>query len=148
MKRVKGGTKVIRGQMLTNTNLKIQLFDGKFTTGYKVVKFEIMENFPTTGKTMVSKLSTEKKTNFGYFTWSDNEELAWAASNNPISTRWGDFALIDPTNMIIEDLFVNAYSDGESILMNYFIELEKYEFTAWDGAGQMVRNQSQAGPPA
>jgi hypothetical protein len=148
VKRIKGGTKIVRGQITTNTTKKVQLFDGKFTTGFKVVRFEVFENFPTTGKTMVGKLSTQRKTNYGYWQWGDDEEIAWAANNNPINSRWGDFTLVDPENMIIEDLWINAYSDGESIAMNYFIELEKYEFTSWDGAAQMVKNQSQAGPPA
>ena len=148
MKRIKDGTKIIRGQTTTNTNLKIQLFDGKFTTGFKVVKFEVYENFPTTGKTMVGKLTLQPKTNYGFWIWSDDEEIAWASNNAPINTRWGDFSLVDPQNMVIEDLYLNAYSDGESIAMNYYIELEKYNFTAWDGAAQMVKNQSQAGPPS
>ena len=49
--------------------------------------------------------------------------------------------------MVIEDLWISDYSTADNRTVNYYIVLEKYEFTAWDGAGTMVRNQSQAGPP-
>ena len=146
MKRIKGGTHIVRGQMNTNTAEKIQLVDGKFTTGYKVTKFIVYENFPTTGKTIVSTLKTQSNLTLGYFNFGDDSQIAWATNNAPINTRWGEFALIDPTNMLIEDLYVEAYADGEAITINYYIELEKYEFPAWDGAGQMVRNNLQGGP--
>ena len=50
--------------------------------------------------------------------------------------------------MIVQDLFLTTYiADTEQAwIINYMIVLEKYEFTAWDGAATMVRNQSQAGP--
>ena len=150
MRRVKGGTKVIRGQMTTGSEEKIQLFDGKFTTGYKVVDFQLMANRPTNGDEASGKLCTEPKTNYGFQNFSDVEEIAWYNLNTPYSSAsnaiGNQHGIIDPDNMVVMDLFVNTYNQEEASLVNYFIVLEKYEFATWDGAGTMVRNRSQAGP--
>ena len=74
---------------------------------------------------------------------SDNRQIAWsgiqagtAGFNNPGS-------IVDPDNLIIEDLFISGQSGGSSININYLIKMEKYEFSDWKGALSMVRNRSQ-----
>jgi len=47
--------------------------------------------------------------------------------------------------MVIEDLFIELYASSDIGPANYMIELQKYEFPAWDGAATMVLNQSQSG---
>lgn len=150
IKRVKDGRKVIMGQLTTGTysgiENKIQLFDGKFTTGYRIVEFKIAPEQPSGGSELITKLSTEPKSTLGYWNWDDIEELAWAGWNIPTGSRAGYFFTTREENMVIQDLWINAYNPAEATVMNYKIVLEKYEFTAWDGASVMVRNQSQAGP--
>jgi hypothetical protein len=148
MKRVKGGTKVIRGQISASSyQNKIQLFDGKFTTGYRIVGFEFMPKDPQSGLEYLIKVSTKPKSNLAEFNWDDVEEVAWGIYNTPIASRFGTDVTIDPENMAIEDLYVSVYTTGESgHFMNYQLTLEKFEFTAWDGAATMVKNQSQSGP--
>ena len=149
MKRVKGGTKVLRGVIQNNSyqnqeNL-IQLFDGKFTTGYKVVEFELTTTHPSSDIEIVGGLSTKPKSTISNWDFNDVEEIAWATWNAPTSSRPYNFSLIDPNNMVVEDMYVRAYVSPDTGSVNYFIKLEKYEFTAWDGAATMVRNQSQSG---
>ena len=150
MKRVKGGTKIVRGSILPNTyqNVynKIQLFDGKFTTGYRVVRFEVALERPPTAAEFVAKLSTEPKSTIDTWDWSDVQEIAWARWNAPATGNPGYQVIIDNENMIVEDLWISNYSGHESYEIQYLIELEKYEFTAWDGAATMVKNNAQAGP--
>jgi len=150
MKRVKDGTRVLMGQIDTGTykgsENRIQLWDGKFTTGYRVVKFEICGDVPTTAEDLSAILSTEPKSTLGTWDWSDAQEIAWA-----LCVQWGAntmdrYTNHRPDNMAIEDLWIQAYTTGEATLMNYQIILEKYEFAAWDGAGILVENLSQAGP--
>ena len=149
MKRIKGGRKIIRGQIDTGTyngnENKIQLFDGKFTTGYKIVEFVIISDGPAGSSEQIGKLRTTPKSNISVFDFSDVEEVAWSAWGVPTNTRFGEFSLVAEDNLIIEDLYLSAYTTGEADKMNYYIVLDKYEFTAWDGAATMVRNQSQSG---
>ena len=151
MKRVKGGIKIVAGQLDSGTyqgvENKIQLFDGKFTTGYRVVRFVITDSQPLGSYEAMATLSTEPKSTIGYWNFGDIQEIAWAGWQNPAPSNGSDdFTLVREGNMLIQDLWINAYSSSDNRVINYYIELEKYEFTAWDGAGEMVRNNAQAGP--
>tara|TARA_Y100000401_G_C8295551_1_gene211125 strand:+ start:498 stop:944 length:447 start_codon:yes stop_codon:yes gene_type:complete len=147
MKRA--GRKVVRGQIATGTysgiQNRIQLFDGKFTTGYKVVEFRISPNDPDVSQEFSAKLSTEPKSAISLFDWADVEQFAWATWGEPSSAA-SDRVIIAEDNMVVQDLWISSYTTGEATVLNYYIVLEKYEFTAWDGAATMVRNQSQSGP--
>ena len=149
MKRVKGGRKIMRGQINAGTyngsENRIQLFDGKFTTGYRILSFKIAPISPATSQEMIGKLTTEPKASISAWYWEDIQELAWA--------HWGadkyqdSWSNVRDDNMVIEDLWISIYNetlDGSSC--NYEIVLEKYEFPAWDGAGILVENLSQGGP--
>lgn len=155
-KRVKDGMKVISGQVLQNTyngpDNKIQLFDGKFTTGYRIKEIYVAPQLPNlidnTGSEIIVSFNTSPKSTIGQWNFDDVEEIAWAAWNPTLGSRHGYWSLVRPDNMVVQDLFLTTYvADTEQAwIINYMIVLEKYEFTAWDGAATMVRNQSQAGP--
>ena len=127
---------------------RIILFDGKFTTGYRVTEFSIapadLDN--TTAAVFVGKLVTETANSFPKeWDWGSNEEIAWAicgfdangaTTPNPVS--W-----VDEDNLIVEDLFIQA-TENTDLSMNYMIKMEKYEFSDSRGALSMVRNKSQA----
>lgn len=150
MKRVKDGRRVLTGQILTGTydgsENRIHLFDGTFTTGYRIVEFIITPQFPTGTGEFVSKITTEPNSLVSEWNWDDVQELAWGSYNTPIASRFGVQYEIRPDNMAVEDLWIGAYTTGEQRLLNYMIVLEKYSFPAWDGAGILVENLSQAGP--
>ncbi len=149
MKRVKGGRKVLTGQITEGTydgqENKITLFDGKFTTGYKLISFQIAPVSPNSSQEISAKLSTQPKSTVTTWFWQDVEEIAWA--------HWGadkyqdSFSNVREDTMIVEDLYISAYNETiDGAYVNYEIILEKYEFNAWDGAATMVRNNSQSGP--
>lgn len=147
MKRAKSGRRVLTGTITSNASTynRIQLFDGKFTTGYRIVNFKMAPHSPQTSAEAMGKLATATVGSADHWHWEDVRELAW--------TFWGadkyqdDYLTIRPDNMVIEDLYLYVYdATGDGTTMNYLIELEKYEFPAWDGAGILVENLSQAGP--
>ena len=150
-KRMKDGRKVMRGQIQTgsyagNEN-RIQLFDGKFTTGYKIVQFRIAPNDPQNGQEFISKITTEPDSDIADWNWGDVEQVAWASIYAPGTSSGFQNTLVDEEAMIVQDLWISGYTTGTSPHpLNYYLVLEKYEFTAWDGAATMVRNQSQSGP--
>ena len=148
-KRVKGGTRVLTGQIKSGTYdgvpNRIQLFDGEFTTGYRIVDFKIAPITITFSREANAKITTEPKSTVTQWHWDDVQELAWA--------YWGQDKYLDtrswtrPDNMAVEDLYVSVYDQtGDGVTWNYQITLEKYEFPSWDGAGILVGNLSQAGP--
>jgi hypothetical protein len=149
MKKIKAGRKVLTGRILEGTyngpENRIQLFDGKFTTGYRIVSFQIAPVNPALGNEIIGKLTTEPKSTVTQWFWEDVQELAWC--------HWGQdkyqdtFTNIREDNMVIEDLWISIYNETfDGATVNYEIILEKYEFPAWTGAGVLVENLSQAGP--
>ncbi len=130
---------------------RIQLFDGRFDTGYRIKEFVVQLSFRDTGTAYVAsaKLMTEASSGGNrYWNFAKNSEIAWAASstdaNNPNSTAMST-GIVDPDNLIIEDLWLGAvvHSDQE-VDVNYMIVMEKYEINEWQGALAMARNRSQA----
>ena len=128
---------------------RIILFDGKFTTGFKIVDFQIapadVDN--TTTEVYIAKLLTDSRQGVGAkeWDWDSNMEHAWAmcgfdanSGNGPNPASW-----VDPDNLIVQDLFIQATASSD-LPMNYMIKMEKYSFSDWRGALAMVRNSSQA----
>jgi len=150
MKKSKAGTRVLTGNIVAGSynglENRIQLFDGKFTTGYRIVDFKIASRYPLNAGEWISKLTTEPKSTVGEWHWDDVQELAWAKYDQAVLFTGTQMSVIRPDNMVVEDLWISAYSTSESNDLNYEITLEKYEFPAWTGAGVLVENLSQAGP--
>ena len=146
MKKI--GEYTTRGILPEGTEERITLFDGKFKTGYRITEFTIWANdVSSSGNDCVARLSTESlgamSSSGDMMNAGDNRQIAWsgiqagtAGFNNPGS-------IVDPDNMVIEDLFISGQSGGTSIKINYLIKMEKYEFSDWRGALAMVRNRSQ-----
>jgi len=148
MKKV--GEYTSRGQVPDGEH-RIELFDGRFDTGYRVTRFVIAAS--NTAEDEVDfqsvKLATEPGLSADTWDWSDNREIAWSMFGyfaNPSNAAFGgpsSFTEIDPENLIVEDLFLYVQSRNEDPV-NYIIEFEKYDITDWQGALAMVRNRSQA----
>ena len=147
--RIKGGRKIMTGRITEGTydgsENKIQLFDGRFDTAYKLISFKIAPVSPTLSQELVGKLTTEPNSNVTTWAWENVEEVAWA--------HWGadknqdDYSNVRDDTMVVEDLYVSAYNetiDGAGV--NYEIILEKMKIETWDAASIMVRNNSQSGP--
>ena len=141
----------IEGESTTPVWDRIILFDGRFDTAYRVVEFVIASSSSSSAQDVAAKLATEitstTTTGLGsVWDWSDNREIAWASTNNLVtSIRHNEFSLVDPDNLVVEDLYISATNNagtGEDV--NYFIRMEKYDITDSQGALAMVRNRSQA----
>ena len=138
------------GESESGTPCRINLFDGRFDTGYRVIEFQIWgsDYDSSTGPDCVGKLATDIGVTTAaadFMAADDNREIAWAGvAGSTDALNAPDFRAIDPDNLIVQDLYVfvrNANSDTSPV--NYLIKLEKYEFTEWRGALAMVRNTSQ-----
>ena len=147
--KIKDGLKVMTGTVVEGTydgnENKIQLFDGRFDTAYKLISFKIAPVSPTLAQELIGKLSTQPKSNVTAWNWADIEEVSWA--------HWGtdkyqdDYSNVRDDTMIVEDLYISAYNETiDQAEVNYEIILQKMKIEAWDAASIMVRNNSQSGP--
>ena len=120
---------------------RIELFDGRFDTAYKVIEFNIWAldtechaTLSTVDEGGVSGSAGDYMMDAG-----DNTQIAWAG---PLQD-----GIVNPDNLIIQDLFIRGYATSTSQPWNYYIRLEKYEITDWQGALAMVKNKSQGEDP-
>ena len=146
MKKIASHT--IRGAVASSDTAmeRLQLFDGRFDTGYRVTFFEVSIRDRDNNNTIVAsaKLATEDVGDNQKWYWSDNREIAWAygsADGNSLNVAAPE-TIIDEDNMIVQDLFIGAVANS-SCTVNYLIKLDKYDITDWQGALAMVRNKSQ-----
>jgi hypothetical protein len=142
MKKI--GDYTMKGRIPKDSNSnRILLDDGRFDTGYRVIDFIIAPTDPNNAaEDMNAKLTTEPTTLLGW-SWDDNTQIAWAVSENRVtgSPVFGR-SIIDPDNLIIQDLFIQCENSGSGEV-NYMVKLEKYDIREFQGALAMVRNKSQ-----
>ena len=149
MKKI--GEYTVRGRIPiaaeSNDPIKIQLFDGRFDTGFRITKFRVagVAMGDGNGDCIAAKLVTDPSaTPGGDWQFDDNSEIAWSMCSYAMNGTlpFGTNEIIDKDNMIIEDLYIYVNTFGEGG-MNYIIEMEKYDINDWQGALSMVRNKSQ-----
>ena len=137
-----GANRTLRGQEVAGAVVKLQLFDGKFTTGYRLKRFEVTPGDIITSELVMARLLTTKQGHATTWNWSNNMQVGWAAWNVPTNSRFGQYSLVDEEAVIVEDLYIDMTGDsGEQV--NYLIELEAINFSDWRGALAMVQNRSQ-----
>ena len=125
----------------SNDPFRIQLFDGKYTTAYRIEYFAVHNNGDnqTDVQAVLTTdiLGTSPLSNWDF---GNNLQIGWAKNH------WWNFnagtlqSEIDPENLVIQDLFVYSTSGQRC---NYVIYAQKYDISEWQGALQMVRNRSQ-----
>jgi hypothetical protein len=145
MKKI--GEYTLRGKVDHGSSKEIRLFDGSFKTGYRVVEFTIFAREVSTSdlQNFSAFLGTTDSLSPLVWEWENQEQIAWSAATfdgNGSGTP-STFTQIDPENLIVEDLYV--YLDSNlSTAANYFIKMEKYEITDWQGALALVKNNAQS----
>ena len=146
MKKI--GEYTARGKMAGATVERIRLFDGRFDTGYRITKFMILVNDPDISSyDAYGILGTEEDTLAQNWNLSKQDQIGWASMEaKGAATGPGaePFNLVDRDNLVIEDLFVYGETNSAGGDLNYYIEMDKYEFTPSKGALTMVRNKNQA----
>ena len=144
------GEYTVRGKVDTPANSdtyieRINLFDGRFDTAYKVVEFVI---YPETIvlDDCVGILTTSEDTipSAYVWDWGDNRQIAWSYAGTVSFGNQTNNPVVDPDNLVVEDLYIHARNSASSSAVNYFIRMEKYDITDSQGALAMVRNRSQA----
>jgi len=138
-----GDQYTLRGQIPVNIgNTRIQLFDGRFDTGYRIEKLDIVGQLPLNQIEFQMILSTTELDSIDQMNFQDNTQIGWAVWGAPIrqTNSWGE---VDPDNLIIEDLFISCRGSEDNSFCNYMITMQKYDIDEWQGALGMVRNRSQ-----
>jgi len=136
-----GPVLTLRGRCPTNTaNHKINLFDGKFSTGFKLISFEVVPQNPQGDAQEASAMLFNRK-QAGFLTvwdFADVEQVGWSGWSIPTANRFGVWNRVDDETILVEDIFLAIYAPGEARKFNYIIKLQKYDITEWEGALSLV----------
>ena len=128
---------------------KIPLYDGRADTAYRVTGFKIWGSTGSSGMDTAGKLSKNDdgvtaQTNF--FRADDHNQIAWAGSDGFGDIFQTEVSIVDPDNLVIEDLYIYVRcnnSAGGSEPINYLVMMEKYQIDEWKGALTMARDRAQ-----
>ena len=149
MKKI--GEYTAKGSVKLDQIHRIILDDGQFDTGYRITEFVIAPHDMDNSSSQVysGKLYTDDSSGMGRnWNWDANDEIAWSifTYDGNLPRAQSEFTLVDPDNLVIQDLFVTITDNVQTIdkKVNYFIRMEKYDITDSQGALAMVRNRSQA----
>jgi hypothetical protein len=129
--------------------IKIHLYDGNRKTGFKVVGFQAFPQDFSVSSTgdIIGKLATSNEVSTAaadFFNVDDNREIAWSGGEANTDQWQYQNSIIDPDNLVVEDLYVAfRVSGGNSYKVNYIIYLEKYDIGLSLAAYSMVRNEAQ-----
>lgn len=139
------GRYVLRGQVLEDGEERINLFDGRFDTGFKVTEFHIWgSNFSSsTAGDCMGKLATETGTSTGPTTFcdaEDNREIAWAGSGAAQDQLNFLASIVDPDNIVVDNLYVITLSYTASYPVNYMVVMEKYDIGLSVGVATKARS--------
>jgi len=144
-------TMTLRGQITPGTSSRIMMDRMDPTLAWRVIEFRVCSGLAQGYDDITGTLTTEEP---GLATWAvpgtwnmaDNRQIGWANNFTHVSIGVGnsEFSLVDEDNLVVEDLFVVAYSrTGDSGLMNYYIRAELQSVTMTQNLYGMVRSKSQ-----
>jgi len=138
---------VTETETLAGTPQRVFLHDGSNKTAYKVTAFYVwgsdaggLDNLECIGKLSKNDIGTTAAENF--FRADDDNQIAWSGNWGGTSMWGNNSQIIDPENLVVDDLFVYVHTTGtQGDAVNYMIEMEKYEIDGWRGTLEMARDQ-------
>jgi hypothetical protein len=135
---------ILRGQIPNDETIRIYLFDGTNTTGYRILRFDVAgSNWGVDpdvfGVVATEDLGIDART----WNWGDNREKAWAAQSYNGGGSTGEYFSRHVDDVIVEDLFIHTISPNTNQAINYMLVLEKIKIPAYEAALARVSNASQ-----
>ena len=126
--------KSFRGKLAHNNIETIRLSTNDGLTGYRIVKFQIMNNIPGTldYENIVKVYTIEQAAVDGEVDFSDQTLLAAAfASGDATANNYPeDHTIIIDSEIFNQDIFItNKEVSGNASLQNYYLELEQIDLT-------------------
>ena len=121
--------KSFRGLMVTGAQDTIALHTNDGSTGYRIVKFELMNNVNGTQiyENTVKIYKVEQSTVDAIVDFSENTMLAAAFTSGGSSTNYPeDLSVIFDNEIFNQDIYVtNSDTSASGASVNYYIELEQ-----------------------
>jgi len=135
------GKRVIRGRLEDGEQRRIVVDDGNFNDGWRITNIVAAGDAINSNEVSV-KVSLKPVPAQGWF-WNRNTEIAWAAARNTAESNWGGFPnAIDPSAVIVADLYVTGQSSAGSDI-NFMIEIERVALSDDQAILALIQERAQ-----
>lgn len=137
--------RTLRGIADSGITKQLIVDDGRLNHGYRVIRFEVFPVDVTAGSSDCSgvlALDYDGVTQF----WraDDNRQIGW--SSTTMSTTFSvnnKTDIIDPDHIVLQDLWILAYTGGADGRINYLIEIEPVTLSNDESILQLIKERSQ-----
>jgi len=154
-----GKIRVIRGQARAyQYDGAVQLIqdDRRFNHGFKIRRFLVSWNLPAdsgaSSRDLIAVLATHEDAFQPTpsiqvaWEWQDRRQVAWASTNHVgDSIVENSFELIDPTHIVVRDLYFacSVQTSSGTNYFNYYVELEEVDLTDNQAVLAIVQEEAQ-----
>tara|TARA_Y100000004_G_C8923042_1_gene416304 strand:- start:225 stop:659 length:435 start_codon:yes stop_codon:yes gene_type:complete len=137
--------RTIRGVGTVPKVERVLLFGGQqgnFDKGYKILDFQVTATDPTSSEEVSAVVNTIEVTHSVTWNWALNTQVAWAAWNIPINSRFGQYSNFDDEVILVEDVFIDFSGDANQTI-NWELKLEEVSIKDSTAALAMVQARAQ-----
>tara|TARA_Y100001937_G_scaffold54654_1_gene75333 strand:- start:1122 stop:1547 length:426 start_codon:yes stop_codon:yes gene_type:complete len=121
---------------------RVLLFAGDFTRAYRILDFQIAPTNPLASEEISAAVNTIEVSHTSTWNWALNTQVAWAAWNVPINSRFGQYSNVDDEALIVEDLHIDFSGDTDQTI-NWELKLERLTVKEYEGALAMIAARGQ-----
>ncbi len=131
--------RTLRGRVAAITVKRLIVDDGRLNHGMKVKEFHVWAP-SVAGSTDVECALGLDYDMAGDQDASDNRQIGWAAQTTSATSRVMQFSILDPDHIVINDLYINNFSDDEA---NYLVILEPVVLSDDEAILTLIKERSQ-----
>jgi hypothetical protein len=137
--------RTLRGVTLNGETKRLILDDGRLNHGFRVVRFQV---FPVDVASGASDSSGVLSLDYDGLTqvWraDDNRQIAWSSTAMGAAySVTNETDIIDPDHVVIMDLWIQAWTTGTDLRINYIVEVEPVELSNDEAILSLIKERSQ-----
>jgi hypothetical protein len=136
--------RTLRGQITDLVPKRLIVDDGRLTSGYRIVSFQVWPDFDNDDAvfaTLGTQYDMDSSANAG-----DNRQIAWAVGSvDATGTNRGGqmWSVLDPDHLVIMDLYILS---NRQTTVNYLVEIEPVDLTNDQTILTLIKERSQDDP--
>jgi hypothetical protein len=133
--------RTLRGQLTDLVPKRLIVDDGRLTSGYRIVSFQVWPDFDNDDSvfaTLGTQYDMDPTANAG-----DNRQIGWAiGSVDATGTNRGGqmWSVLDPDHLVIMDLYILS---NRQTTVNYLVEIEPVDLTNDQTILTLIKERSQ-----
>lgn len=130
----------LRGRVAAQETKRLIVDDGQLNVGHRVVEFVVWATGIDSSEDPECILGKSSDMN-NEWDASDNRQIGWAGQTTSSTSRIMGFNLLDPDNIVIQDLFIYNRADTEEA--NYLVVVEPVSLTDDEAVLQLIKERGQ-----